>query len=145
MIRYKEYKTFKTSKKTAKENNLIIAEKVTNKDITRLFDFSFLDAVAITDTEKEVIKNDALKHVSGKPYNTSYYGKVIDNFTWFDGVATYNIHNVYNTSGKLLYRIIELAELTHKRCTRKSIYEKYTISTTIAHRVYDQPINDIEL
>ena len=147
MIRYKNYQLFKTAKKTATVNNLVIAEKATNKEITRLFDFSLInDEYALNEVEREVIKNDALSHITGKAFNISYFGKEFDSFSYCDGVATYNVHNVYNKdTGKLLYRILEVAEIVNKRGTRKSIYDSYTVSVSIAHRVYSQPLNDYEI
>ena len=58
----KQYKLFKTVKKTANENNLLIAEN--NLATTKtLFDFSGLDNINLEEWEKDVIKNDALKNV----------------------------------------------------------------------------------
>ena len=52
----KQYKLFKTVKKTAKENNFLIAEN--NLATTKtLFDFSELDNINLEEWEKDVIKN----------------------------------------------------------------------------------------
>lgn len=140
MYRTKEYKYFKTAKKTAKENNLAIADTKT------LFDFSFMDNILVLkEWEKEVIKNDAMKNV--KPYNKeSLYIAMYDNFTACDGIARYNVHNVYDTHGKKLYTILELAEIEHYHKECKSIYDKYyNVNKVICHRIYNQPMTDIEI
>ena len=61
-MKVKEYKLFKSAQKTAKQNNLIISDNnISNGKV--LFDFTALDSMIISDIEKEIIKNDALKNV----------------------------------------------------------------------------------
>ena len=70
----KQYKTFRTAVKTAKENNLIL------KDKENLFDFSLLDSIEISAREKEYIKNHDIKYVSAA-FKESFYGTEFDNFS----------------------------------------------------------------
>ena len=124
-MKVKEYKLFKSVQKTVKENNLVLADRKTSKDTYRLFDFSELEMIyGISDEEKEVIKKSSLEHVCGA-FKEDYYGKEVDNFFFFDGIAKYHCHRVYNTSGKLLYRIFHLVALDHKKSNRKSIYDNF--------------------
>ena len=45
-MQIKEYKLSKTAVKTAKENNLILAEEIYGGKLKRLFDFSLLDTIS---------------------------------------------------------------------------------------------------
>lgn len=140
-MRIKKYNLYKTVKKTAKENNLVIAER--QRDTYKLFDFSELDNIGLPEEEKEYIKETALQHVCGA-FLESFYGKEIDNFSFFDGTARFHCHRVYNEHGKLLYRIFQLVSLEHKKYCRKSIYEKYHATTWIIHNIWAAP-SDIEI
>lgn len=142
-MKIKEYKTSKTAKKTASENNLILADAITGK-IKRLFDFSLLNDIIISDIEKEVIKEDAIKNITASN-KVSFYGKLLDNFTACDGKANYYLHRVYNKDGKRLYDIYQLAKIEHCSKERKSVYDRYNITTYEVTDGYIMPVNDIEL
>ena len=143
-MKIKEYITTKTAKKTATENNLILADAITNK-AKRLFDFSLLDDMTISDVEKEVIKADAIRNVSAGN-KVSFYGKLFDDFTACDGIANYYLHRVYSKDGRHLYDIYQLAKIEHYSKERKSIYDKnYIVTTYEASEGYMPPLNDIEV
>lgn len=144
-MKVKEYKLFKTAKKTASENNLVIAERTTSKDAYRLFDFSELDTLyGIPENEKEIIKKSALKHVCSA-FSNDYYGKEIDNFTACDGISKFYCYRIYNESGKLLYRIFQLVALNHKHMERNSIYNNYTTTTYEMTCGWSAPMLDYEI
>lgn len=121
----KEYKLFKTAKKTAKENNLILVDGHDKK----LFDFSILDGVEIPEEEKEVIKENALKNVSCA-FSEAFYGENFNNFHWCDGVVRYTDQCIYSKdTGKRLYVIFSIAAIRHNSYTRKSVHDNADIST----------------
>lgn len=143
-MRIKEYKTSKTAKKTALENNLILADAITNK-VKRLFDFSLLNDIIISDIEKEVIKEDAIKNITASN-KISFYGKLLDNFTACDGKAKYYLHRIYSKDGKHLYDIYQLAKIEHYSKERRSVYDKnYDVTTYEVTDGYIMPVKDIEL
>lgn len=135
-----EYKYYKTVKKTASENSSLV---LNGKD---LFDFSLLDSMDISEREKDVIKNHALKYVS-VAFCESMYGQIFDAFSACDGVALYHKHRVYNQkTGKRLYVLFELARIKHNSLTRKSVYDKFYDCTE--HKATNdkyEPEFDIEL
>lgn len=137
------YKLFKTVNKTAKENGLVIAENniSTNKV---LFDFSDLENTELSEEEKEVIKNDALKAVF--PYSkNSFYGAQFDDFTSCLGTASYLAHCVYNEAGKRLYTIMQLAKIDHTRTERKTIFEEWKSTKKAYDFKYTEPVTDLEI
>lgn len=141
----KEYKIFKTANKTARENNLVIVnQKFYDNKKKFLFDFSLLEHLELLDREKEGIKKDALKNVT-PAMRLSFYGKEVDNFTYFNGKAQYHMQRVYSLEGKLRYYIFSLARIEHHHCERKNIYENYTDVLTNSSNGYDEPVYDIEL
>lgn len=117
------YKYFKTAKKTAKENNLIISIGTSgNKD---LFDFSLLDTMEISEEEKDVVKEYALKYAS-VAFRESWYGKQFNPFHVCSGNALYHVKRIYSSNtGKLLYRIFILAKIKHISGTRNNVWEEY--------------------
>lgn len=139
----KEYRLFKTISKTMKENNLVMAENNISSSKV-LFDFSALDSMTISDIEKEIIKNDALKNVCA--YNIeSFYGAEIDNFTSCMGIAYYYKHAVYNTSGRRLYVIMQLAKVRHTHTERASIYDNWKNTEYKYSDYYTEPVFDLEI
>lgn len=144
-MKIKQYNLFKTASKTAKANNLVIAEKKTSKDTYRLFDFSELDTLyGVSNEEKEIIKKSALDHVCGA-FKEGYYGKEIDNFTNCDGISKFYCHRVYSESGKLLYRIFQLVALNHSHMERKSIYDDFQCTEYEMTCGWAEPIADYEI
>jgi len=139
----KQYNAFKTANKTATVNGL---EKGTNtRYATCLFDFSLLNDMVLSDIEKQGIKNSALKSVSASN-KTDFYGSLVDNFTAYDGIANYYCHPVYNTVGKHLYNIMELANVTHYSKSRKHSYDNnYDVITQTAKSGTNSPYSDIEV
>lgn len=118
----KEYKISKTAAKTAKENNLVIADSYEKEK--RLLDFSLLEDLEISDEEKEVIKKYA-QSVS-VAYKKSFYGESFDNFHTCNGTALYKPYKVYNNStGKRLYVIYRLVAIKHYSSHRQSVYDEY--------------------
>lgn len=135
-----EYRYYKTIKKTAMENPCLVSNG------ENLFDFSLLDSMDISDREKEIIKNHALKYVSTALYEDMYIKK-IDTFSACDGVALYHRHRVYDKkTGKRCYVILEIARIKHRTLTRKSIYDKfYDCVEHKASNKKQEPDFDIEL
>lgn len=143
-MKTKEYNLFKTAKKTAKENNLIIAEN--NIATTKtLFDFSELDNVDIQEWEKEVIKENALKNVC--TFNKeSFYGAEYDIFTSCIGMALYIPYKVFEKeSGKHLYNIMQFAKINHTHSERKSLYDSWENTNIEYKTLYTEPMGDIEI
>ena len=143
-MKIKEYKLSKIANKTAIENNLILADGKRYPSIKRLFDFSLLDDIPISEIEKEIIKSDAIKNVSASN-KIQLYGSIINQFDACDGKAKYNVHRVYKNC-KLAYDIFELSKVEHYSKSRKSVYDnKYDVNTITANSGTDEPMNDIEL
>lgn len=143
-MKIKEYNLFKTVKKAAKENNLIIAEN--NLATTKtLFDFSELDNVDIQEWEKDVIKTDALKNVCS--FNKeSFYGAEYDNYTSCIGRALFFSHKVYEKkSGKHLYNVMQFVMINHTHSERKSVYDSWKNTNTEYKSLYSIPMDDIEI
>lgn len=138
-MKVKEYKIFKTAAKTAKENNLVF------KDKENIFDFSLLDAMEISDREKEHIKEHDLKYVSAA-FKESFYGTKFDNFSACIGSSLYYVQKVFSaTNGKIRYRIFTLAKIEHNTQERTCIYDEYIVTTYRESNGYDEPIFDIEI
>lgn len=143
-MKVKEYKLFKTVKKTAKENNLIVAED--NIATTKtLFDFSELEKLDIQEWEKDIIKSDALKNVCS--YNKeSFYGAEYDKFTSCIGRALFIPHKVFEQkSGKHLYNIMQFVMINHTHSERKSIYDLWENTNTEYKTLYSYPMDDVEI
>jgi hypothetical protein len=138
----KEYKIFRSPAKTAKENNLILAEGISNK-MKRLFDFSLLDGTEIAEEEKEAIKEWALKDISGG-YLESYYAKNFNRFHACEGRAAYTIQRIYSMDGKRLYNIFRLDFIKHNKISRKSVYDDFAI-TTYQYRGENTILQDVEI
>lgn len=135
----KEYKIFKTSTKTAKENNLVF------KDKENIFDFSLLDSLTISDREKEHIKEHDLKYVSAA-FKESFYGTEFDNFSACIGRSLYHVQKVFSaTTGKIRYRIFTLARIEHNTQERNNILSEYTVTTHRASNECVEPEFDIEI
>lgn len=142
-MKIKEYNLFKTVKKTAKENNLVIAENNIATAKT-LFDFSELDNIDIQEWEKEVIKTDALECV--RAYNKeSFYGAEYDTFTSCMGMTVYIPHRIYRKDGKHLYNIMQLVKITHTHSERKSVYSDWENTQTEYKSSYTERLDDIEI
>ena len=143
-MKIKEYNLFKTVKKTAKENNLVIAEN--NIATTKtLFDFSELDNIDIQEWEKDVIKADALKNVCS--FNKeSFYGAEYDNYTSCIGMALFVPHKIFEKkSGKHLYNIMQFVKINHTHSERKSVYDSLENTNVKYKSLYSLPIDDIEI
>lgn len=117
----KEYKLFKTAKKTAKENGLVYAD---NK---RIFDFSLLEELDIPEEEKQVMKDAALKTVTAGS-KTAYAIKKLDNFHFIDGYVDYSVYKVYS-HGKRLYCIFEATNVHNTSGNRKCVWDEYDYKT----------------
>lgn len=140
----KEYKVYKTASKTVKENNLILSDGMFDKK-KRLFDFSLLNDMEISEKEKEIIKADAIQNVT-EGNNVSFYGKTFDNFTACNRIADYYVQRVFSVGGKHLYSIFQLAKIEHNSMKRQSVYERqYNINTYKGFSNFVKPINDIEI
>lgn len=118
----KDYKLFKTARKTAKENGLVYA------DNQRIFDFSALEELEIPEEEKQAMKEVALKTVT-TTFNTAYCIHRFDNFHFIDGFIDYSVCKVYDSHGKRLYCIFEAANIHHTAGSRNSVYDEYDNKT----------------
>ncbi len=142
-MKIKEYKLYKSPQKTMKENNLIESEKLGNTKT--LIDFSELENIQeLTEEEKEVIKQDAIKNICAYS-REAFYGKEIDNFTSCIGIAGYYIHRVYRKDGKHLYNIMQLGKIVHTHTERESVYDSWESVRYEWKSDYSQPLNDYEL
>lgn len=140
----KQYKLFKTAKKTAKENNLAIAENNLSTTTT-LFDFSELDNINLQDWERELIKADALKSVCSFSKESFYSGKY-NEFESCIGWAVYVTHKVFvKESGKRLYNIMQLVKVFHTHSERNSVYEEWKNAQTEHKSNYAEPLDDLEI
>lgn len=138
-MKVKEYKTFKTVAKTAKENNIVLMDK------ENLFDFSLLDSVKISDHEKEYIRNHDIKYVNAA-FKESFYGTEFDNFSACIGKSLYHVQKVFSKkTGKLLYRIFTLARIEHNTQERTCTCNEYTTTTYRVSNGYMESNYDIEL
>lgn len=142
-MKVKEYKLYKSVQKTAKENHLILSDNNISSGKV-LFDFSALDSLIVSDIEKGIIINDALKNVCAFS-KESFYGAEIDNFTTCIGIAKYYAHPVYSVSGKRLYIIMQLAKVQHTHTERKSMYDAWENTKTEYSDGYMQPVFDLEV
>lgn len=118
----RDYKLFKTAKKTAKENGLVYAD---NK---RIFDFSALDELEIPEDENQAMKETALKTVTAN-FNTAYCIQRFDNFHFIDGYIDYSVYRTYDSHGKRLYCIFEAANVHHTSGNRKCVWDEYDYKT----------------
>lgn len=119
----KDYKLFKTAKKTAKENGLVFA------DNQRIFDFSSLDELSIPEEEKQAIKDAALKTVTVGS-KTAYAIKKFDNFHFIDGYVDFTVYKVFADYGcKRIYCIFEAANIHHTSGTRNCVWDEYNYKT----------------
>lgn len=119
----KEYKLFKTAKKTAKENGFVFA------DNQRIFDFSVLEDLKIPEVEKQAMKETALKMVTAGS-RTAYCIKKFDNFHFIDGYVDYTVNRVFAENGcKRLYCIFEVGNIHHMSGHRKCVWDEYEYNT----------------
>ena len=139
----KEYRLFKTAKKTAAVNKLEVAPNPPCK-LKLLFDFELLDAANITQQDKDTIKQYALQHVT-PAFNEQFYGEAYDSFEYCDGKAVYYRHRIYDIHGQYRYDIMQLACLKHCHAERKSIYDEYSRAGTVLQSIYDKPVDDLEV
>lgn len=142
-MKIKEYDLYKSAAKTMKENGL--TEGNGSNNTKTLIDFSELENIQeLTEKEKEIIKQDAIKNICA--WNReSFYGKDIDNFTSCIGVAGYYIHRVYRKDGKHLYNIMQLGKIVHTHTERESVYDSWEGARYEWKSDYSQPLNDYEL
>lgn len=139
----KEYKLFKTAKKTAKENGLVVEDGIVSKE-KRVFDFSLLDKINIPDIEKEVIQERAIKTVSASS-RTAYHQHQFSNFYWCGGHVDYAIHRVYSIDGRRLYCIFQIVRIHHYNANRNTVWEDGKVSTYDLDDCYTGISTDVEL
>ena len=120
----REYKFFKTAKKTAKENNFILGEDKS------MFDFSLLDSMEISEWEKEVIRRYGMKVTPSN--RVMFYGGNFDNFSACDGRAIYGAKKVYDKQCKFLYHIFMLVQVKHVTKKRDSIFDLWALKECYA-------------
>jgi len=141
----KEYEFYKTVRKTAKENNLVIADR-RNTNFKYLFDFSLLENLDISDEEKEYIKQDALNNVTIVNRKNHFYINIFNSFFACEGVVTYHKNRVYSKNGsKYCYDVMQLSSIEHFSKNRKSIYDDFNVTKVSAYDGYSQRLEDIEI
>ena len=119
----KDYKLFKTAKKTARENGLVFA------DNQRIFDFSALDELNIPEEEKRAMKDAALQNVTAGN-KTAFTIKQFSNFHFIDGYVDYSVYKVLADNGcKRIYCIFEASYIHHTSGTRKCVWDEYECKT----------------
>lgn len=145
-MKIKEYKLYKTAKKTAKENDLEYVDSIETGKRNILFDFSLLDNTdELTDDEKQCIRDHALRYVYASNCE-QFYGKEVDDFTYCDGRALYYPHKVYDEHGcERRYVIMQLAKIVYTRGTRKSVYDDYRTTEIKLDSGYAEPVSDYEV
>ena len=95
-MKVKQYNLYKTAKKTATENSLVLAEKISKTERQRLFDFTEIDNdLCLTPEEKESIKRSALKNIT-VIYKEDFYYINWDQFSYWSGTTKFIAHRVYN-------------------------------------------------
>jgi len=145
-MKIKEYKLYKTAKKTAKENSLEYVDSFETGKRNILFDFSLLDNTdKLTDEEKQYIREHALRNLHASDCE-QFYGKEFDNFTVCNGRALYYQHKIYDEHGcERRYVIMQLAKIIHTRGTQKSVYDDYETTEIKLDSGYTEPVRDYEI
>lgn len=145
-MKIKEYKLYKTAKKTAKENSLEYVDSFETGKRNILFDFSLLDNTdELTDDEKQYIREHALRNLHASDCE-QFYGKEFDNFTVCNGRVLYYPHKVYDEHGcERRYVIMQLAKIIHARGTRKSVCDDYETMEIKLDSGYTEPVSDYEI
>lgn len=137
----KHYNCFKTAKKTAKENGLVISP-LNNKI---LFDFSLLEQIEDLDA-REIIMQDSFRDCGGPTTinREAFYGKC-DTFCSYSGIATFYNHRIFAKSGRKAYNIMELANIKHNKGTRECQWDAFDVVSTEYDSGTTSPMMDVEL
>lgn len=138
----KEYKLFKTVKKTAKENNLFPVQYGTNI----LTDVSILTDIPIDPDYRDIIIQNIQKyHIFHD--RMAVFIVLYDKFTNFEIRATFANHNVYDAkTGKKLYTITQITNVKITEIKYKNIWkDDREITEYIQKTFYHEPVNDIEI
>lgn len=137
----KTYKLFKTTKKTARENNLVPVQYGTNV----LVDISILENIPLEQEHKNAIIDNIQKlHV--------YHDKapvfivLYDDYTTFEVRASCVNHRIFNNTGKYLYTINQFTNIKITRVKYLDFWkDKKEVAEYIAKTCYQEPITDIEI
>lgn len=136
----KHYNCFKTAKKTAKENGLVISPF--NSKI--LFDFSLLETMQDPEAE-EIIMQDSFRDCGYVSINReAFYGKC-NSFTSYSGIATFYNHRIFTRNGNKAYNILELANIKHNKGVRDSLWDSFTVTSEEYDSGTLSPMMDVEL
>lgn len=139
----KEYSLFKTAKKTATTNNLIMLDKDVCGNIV-LLDMELMNELPLEEYEINNILKHA-KYICASNHEL-FYGAVQDNFTCFNGYGKFYTHRVFNKdNGKRLYCIMQLIYLKHSKGERKNVYDNYKSYTHEVNSRYSIPQIDVEI
>lgn len=143
----KEYKYYKTAKKTATENNLIFKDGNNCCDAKMLFDLQLLNEMDISEKEKELIKNEIINNCSIS--NSTAFVIVPDKFETCHTTVDLMVQKVYNAKTyKRIYLIFAIKEIKYFHGERDSIYEKhYSLNQKELHVVskYRDTMVDVEI
>lgn len=141
----KEYKLYKTAKKTAEANKLELAGKGRNK---KLFDFSLLDTLDISEDEKNAIKAQSMEHCDAVA-KSGYITYEADWWTICNVIADFNCHQVYDANTfKRLYIIMEAKRIKYNHAERQHTYDQYyreNVRQFDLHSKTDEPFDHIEI
>lgn len=140
MIR--EYRLFKTAKKTAKENNLVSVQYGTNI----LADVSILADIPIDPDHRDtIIQNIQKYHIFHD--RMAVFIVLYDKFTDYEIRATFANHNVYDAkTGKKLYTIAQITNVKVTQIAYRNIWkDDRTITEYIQKTQYQEPALDIEI
>ena len=138
----KEYKLFKTIKKTTRENNLFPVQYGT--DI--LVDVSILADVPLNPDHRDAIIQNIQKYHIFHDRMTVFIVRY-DRFTDYEVRATFANHNVFDAkTGKRLYVISQMTNVKVTQIAYKDIWEsEKTITEYIQKTYFQEPITDIEI
>lgn len=131
----RKYQLWKTAKKTATVNNLVLSDNNGISKYKILFDFSLLDSLDIPNEENTAIKNRSVRYCS-VANRTEFIIFNLDNFSLCDATVDFAAYKVYDSlTGQLLYVIMELVHIRYCHAERNSIYDDY----------YRENINQFEI
>lgn len=138
----KEYKLYKTVKKTAKENNLFPVQYGTNI----LADVSILADIPIDPNHRDaIIQNIQKYHIFHD--RMAVFIVLYDKFTDYEIRAAFANHSVYDAkTGKKLYTITQITNVKVTQITYRNIWkDDRTITEYIQKTRYHEHVNDIEI
>ena len=134
-VREEAYRYFKTAIKTAKENSLTLVNGNGFTEHTMLFDFSLVEGLDIPEEEKELIKQDAMKHCS-IVNSTAFVITFPDRFTSLYAVVDFACQKVFDAKTyKRLYVVMKANHVKYAHGERNSAYDKFFTENRVEFEV----------